>query len=135
MLTLARVAEVEALLACGRSQRAASRETGVSRGTVAAIRHGRWGLMYRERMAARPEQTPAMAMTPARSAAVVAAARKAATHMTGESIRDLFAKHGPPELDLRPSEHARYIEVRRRLRAAGQLDAVDPEEADPRDAA
>jgi len=129
-LTLAKVHEIRSLLAAGLSQRRTAIEARASRGSVANIYHDRWALRLRERIKAREES--AVPLSPQESAAVIARARRAAARKAPESIRDLFATHGPPRLELRPDEQAGYIRLRRRLRAERKLAAEenhDPGEA------
>ncbi len=114
MLDLGRVEEVRSLLANGLSQRATSRQSGVSRGTVAAIYHGRWAPRLGRRHEAMSDGDLGPLPNPKQAAAIKARAREAAARKSPESIRRLFAQHGPPELDLRPDEQAEYIRVRQR---------------------
>jgi len=128
MLPLVAVDEVRGLLAEGRSQRATARATGVSRGTVAAIAHDRWAPLRGERR----RRAAAGPIVPPSSAELISAARRAAANRGPEPLRELFAS-STPTLELRPNERHEYLEVRKRLRAQGELPPEEEiAEPDPR---
>jgi hypothetical protein len=109
------------------SQRQVARLTGISRTTVKAIASGEWFDRHRARhggddaipILARCPECGAMVETPCR-ACEVRRLKKAGR------IRPLLAtEDGPPRVELRGSEHARYLEVRAAALARGEPDA-DP---------
>jgi predicted nucleic acid-binding protein len=124
VLAVAVVNEVRYLLGEGLGQRATARTTGVSRGTVAAIAHDRWAPVRGDRAG--------QGIAPPVSAEVIAAARRAAARRGPEPLRELFAQ-GAPALDLRPHDRHGYFEVRKKLRAEGELppgdDLAEPDTA------
>ena len=109
------------------SQRQVARLTGVSRATVKAIASGEWFERYRARHGC-DNTTPTLARCPECGAMVEMPCRACEVRRLKKAgrIRPLAAtEDGPPRVELRGPEYARYLEVRAAALARGEPDA-DP---------
>lgn len=109
------------------SQRQVARLTGVSRATVKAIASGEWFERYRARHGC-DNTTPILTRCPECGAMVEMPCRACEVRRLKKAGRIPplpSTEDGPPRVELRGSEYARYLEVRAAALARGEPDA-DP---------
>lgn len=105
------------------SQRQIARLTGVSRGTVAAIARGEWHARYHPPLGEDGDTPPPPTRCPDCGAIVTPpclACHVRQLKRRGEISPLSGEVHGPLQLELHPSHHARYLEVRAAAMARGE---------------